>query len=224
MDNQTPNPSQTLNPSQTPNPSPITGIPVYSRNSHPVEENIDTSKLTTVVWGHFLKIRTIGGDIKAKCKYCQQELAGNSNNGTTHLKTHMGNCIQRKIYDRSQKILGPDVFTDATGKRELKALTYNPEVSRKQLGLAIVMHDYPLSIVEHYYTRNFLKGLQPKFRVLCRTTIRKEILNMYALERVKVNKRIDDNIGRIAITTDMCTTTTQKKGYMYVTAHYIDNN
>ncbi|CAN1732293.1 Putative AC9 transposase [Linum perenne] len=47
---------------------------------------------------------------------------------------------------------------------------------------------------------------------------------MYEAERVKVNKRIDDNIGRIAITTDMWTATTQKKGYMSVTAHYIDNN
>ncbi|CAN1268509.1 hypothetical protein LINPERPRIM_LOCUS13204 [Linum perenne] len=25
----------------------------------------------------------------------------------------MSNCIQKKIHDRSQKILGPDVFTDA---------------------------------------------------------------------------------------------------------------
>ncbi|CAN1821090.1 hypothetical protein LINPERHAP1_LOCUS29375 [Linum perenne] len=54
------------------------------------------------------------------------------------------------------------------------------------------MHDYPLAIVEHYYTRNFLRGLQPSFRVPCRTTIRKEILNMYEVERVKVNKRIDE--------------------------------
>ncbi|CAN1192075.1 hypothetical protein LINPERHAP2_LOCUS41383 [Linum perenne] len=114
----------------------------------------------------------------------------------------MGNCIQRKIHDRSQKILGPDVFTNVARKRELKALTYKPEVSRKQLGLAIVMHDYPLSFVERYYTRNFLIDLQPQFRVPCRTTIKKEILNMYEAERVKVNKKTDDNIGRIAITID----------------------
>ncbi|CAN1750355.1 Putative AC transposase [Linum perenne] len=73
------------------------------------------------------------------------------------------------------------------------------------------MHDYPLAIVEHYYTKNFLRGLQPSFRVPCRTTIRKEILNMYEAERVKINKRIDDNIGRIAITTNMWTATTQER-------------
>ncbi|CAN1138748.1 Putative AC transposase [Linum perenne] len=47
---------------------------------------------------------------------------------------------------------------------------------------------------------------------------------MYEVERVKVNKKIDDNIGRIAITTDMWTASSQKKGYMFVTAYYVDNN
>ncbi|CAN1294640.1 hypothetical protein LINPERPRIM_LOCUS22541 [Linum perenne] len=64
----------------------------------------------------------------------------------------MKNCLQRQIHDRSQKILGPDVYTNSNGKRDLTAMTYNAEVSRKQLALAIVMHDYPLSFAEHYYT------------------------------------------------------------------------
>ncbi|CAN1171959.1 Putative AC transposase [Linum perenne] len=163
-------------------------------------------------------------EIKARCKYCQKLLGGMSNNDTAHLKTHMGNCIQRKIHDRSKKIQGPDVFTDTTEKRELRALTYNPEVSRKQLGLAIVMHEYPLSIIEHYYLRNFLIDLQPQFSIPCSNTIKKETLNMYEVEKVKVNKKIVANIDRITITTDMWTASIQKKGYMFVTAHYVHNN
>ncbi|CAN1339969.1 Putative AC transposase [Linum perenne] len=103
-------------------------------------------------------------------------------------------------------------------------MTYNAEVLRKKLGLAIVMHDYPLSIVDHHYTNIFLTDLQPQFRVPCRNTIKKEILGMYEIERVKIKKKIDANIGRIAITTDMWTATIQKKGYMVVTSHYVDNN
>ncbi|CAN1786445.1 Putative AC transposase [Linum perenne] len=136
----------------------------------------------------------------------------------------MKNCLQRQIHDRSQKILGPDVVTNSNGKRDFTAMTYNAEVSRKQLALAIVMHGYPLSLADHYYTNNFLTGLQPLFRVPCRNTIKKDILGMYEIERVKIKKKIDANIGRIAITTDMWTATTQQKGYMAVTAHYIDNN
>ncbi|CAN1799541.1 Putative AC transposase [Linum perenne] len=86
------------------------------------------------------------------------------------------------------------------------------------------MHDYPLSIVDHHYTNIFLTDLQPQFRVPCRNTIKKEILGMYEIERVKIKKKIDANIGRIAITTDMWTATIQKKGYMVVTSHYVDNN
>ncbi|CAN1289071.1 Putative AC transposase [Linum perenne] len=85
------------------------------------------------------------------------------------------------------------------------------------------MHEYPLLMVEHYYVRNFLTSMQPQFSV-CQNTIKKEILNMYEVEKVKVNKKIDANIGRIAITTDMWTATTQKKCHMSVTAYYIDNN
>ncbi|CAN1756696.1 Putative AC transposase [Linum perenne] len=136
----------------------------------------------------------------------------------------MKNYLQRQIHDRSQKILGPDVVTNSNGKRDVTSMTYNAEVSRKQLALAIVMHGYPLSLADHYYTNNFLTGLQPLFRVPCRNTIKKDILGMYEIERVKINKKIDANIGRIAITTDMWTATTQQKGYMAVTAHYIDNN
>ncbi|CAN1774215.1 Putative AC9 transposase [Linum perenne] len=55
-------------------------------------------------------------------------------------------------------------------------------------------------------------------------TLKKEILGMYEIERVKIKKKIDANIGRIAITIDMWSATTLQKGYMAVTAHYIDNN
>ncbi|CAN1323597.1 hypothetical protein LINPERPRIM_LOCUS32781 [Linum perenne] len=70
------------------------------------------------------------------------------------------------------------------------------------------MHEYPLSIVGHHYTRIFLTGLQHLFRVPCRNTITKEILGMYEVEKVKLKKKIDANIGRIVIATDMWTATT----------------
>ncbi|CAN1788292.1 Putative AC transposase [Linum perenne] len=86
------------------------------------------------------------------------------------------------------------------------------------------MHEYPFSMVDHYYFKDFISSLQPLFGVPCRNTIRKEILGTYACEKVKIHKQIDGNKGRIAITTDMWTASNQKKGYMAVTAHYVDNN
>ena len=86
------------------------------------------------------------------------------------------------------------------------------------------MHEYPLSIVDHLYFKRFVCSLQPLFTVPCRNTIKKEVFKIYDTERKRVQSVIDNNKARIAITTDMWTATNQKKGYMAVTAHYIDNS
>ncbi|CAN0847648.1 Putative AC transposase [Linum grandiflorum] len=62
------------------------------------------------------------------------------------------------------------------------------------------------------------------FSVPSRNTMKREIFGVYESERNKIQKTIDENRGRIAITTDMWTASNQKKGYMAVTAHYIDNS
>ncbi|CAN1222014.1 Putative AC transposase [Linum grandiflorum] len=86
------------------------------------------------------------------------------------------------------------------------------------------MHEYPLSMVDHLYFKRFVCSLQPMFSVPSRNTMKKEIFRVYEIERTKIQRVIDRNSGRIAITTDMWTASNQKKGYMAVTAHYIDNS
>ncbi|CAI0433868.1 unnamed protein product [Linum tenue] len=46
--------------------------------------------------------------MKARCKYCRKFLGGETSNGTSHLRTHIKTCIQKRIHDGSQKILGPN--------------------------------------------------------------------------------------------------------------------
>ena len=86
------------------------------------------------------------------------------------------------------------------------------------------MHEYPLSMVDHLYFKRFCCTLNPLFKVPTRNTIKKDIITRYGDERSKIQRVIDENKGRIAVTTDMWTATNQKRGYMAVTAHYIDNN
>ncbi|CAN1797792.1 Putative AC transposase [Linum perenne] len=88
----------------------------------------------------------------------------------------------------------------------------------------ILMHGYLLSICDHLYFKRFVCTLQPLFKVPSRSTIKKDILSIFVLERTKMHKLIDGNKGRVAITTDLWTATTRKKGYMSVTTHYIDNS
>ncbi|CAN1240876.1 Zinc finger BED domain-containing protein DAYSLEEPER [Linum perenne] len=72
----------------------------------------------------------------------------------------------------------------------------------------IIMHEYPLDMVDHLYFKRFCCSLQPLFK---------------RAERSRIMKEMEGTKSRIAITTDMWTATNQKRGYMAVTAHYIDN-
>ncbi|CAI0386138.1 unnamed protein product [Linum tenue] len=190
-------------------------------NGNVVEELLDVGKLKSVVWQHYTKVR-INEIVKAKCNYCKKQLGGESNNGTTHLKNHTKICVQKKIRDGSQKILGPHYL--AKGKQDLVATAFNSDFSKRELAIAITMHEYPLSMVDHLYFKRFVCSLQPLFTVPSRNTIKKEVFKIYDIERAKIQSLFDINRGRIAITTDLWTATNQKKGYMAVTAHYIDNS
>ncbi|CAN1314477.1 Zinc finger BED domain-containing protein DAYSLEEPER [Linum perenne] len=93
--------------------------------------------------------------------------------------------------------------------KHLVANEYNYEVSKKELCSMILIHEYPLSIVDHLGFKRFCCALQPLFKELSKT---------------KIQREIDGNRGRVAVKTDMWTTTNQKRGYMAITAHYIDNS
>ncbi|CAI0430600.1 unnamed protein product [Linum tenue] len=65
-------------------------------NGNVVEELLDFGKLKSVVWLHYSKV-LINGIVKAKCNYCKKQLAGESNNGTTHLKKTPKSVFKRKL-------------------------------------------------------------------------------------------------------------------------------
>ncbi|KAF1869298.1 hypothetical protein Lal_00018390 [Lupinus albus] len=179
-------------------------------------------KHRSVVWEHFQKIKVNGVD-KAECKYCRKQLGGSSRNGTKHLHNHMELCVQKKImtrgHDKGQTFLLPKALQ---GKQELGVGTYDAENTKRELANAIIMHDYPLSIVDHIGFRRYSAALQPLFQVPSRNTIKKEIFKVYDFERECAMKMLDSHEGRVAITSDMWTSSNQKMGYMAVTAHYID--
>ncbi|CAI0557865.1 unnamed protein product [Linum tenue] len=185
------------------------------------EEVLELGNLKSDVWKHFTKIKK-GELIKAKCNYCKKLLAGESNNGTSHLRNHLRTCMQKRIQDGKQKVLGTNFVSK--GKREMVATQFNQAVSKQDLAVAIIMHEYSLSIVDHLYFRKFLSGLQPLFSVPTRNTIKTEILKIFESERSRLMKMVGSNKGRVAITTDMWTASNQKKGYMAITAHYVDNS
>ncbi|CAN1125942.1 Putative AC transposase [Linum perenne] len=85
------------------------------------------------------------------------------------------------------------------------------------------MHEYPLSIVEHLHFKRFCYSLQPLFNVPSRNTLKRDVMRLNRDERAKIQRLIDSSKGKVAITTDMWTASNQRKGYMAITTHYLDN-
>jgi len=58
------------------------------------------------------------------------------------------------------------------GKVNVESYTFDQETAREELGNMIVLHGYPLSIVDHAGFRRFVHALQPLFNMHTRNTIR----------------------------------------------------
>ena len=88
----------------------------------------------------------------------------------------------------------------------------------------IIIHEYSLSIVENWAFKRFVGSLQPMFKFVSRNTLNRDILKIYDYERAKTMSLLESNQSRIAITTDMWTSSNQQKGFMAITSHFIDDN
>ena len=94
---------------------------------------------------------------------------------------------------------------------------------RNKLACMVILHEYPLSIVNHIGFREFVTDPQPMFKLVTRNTLKSDILKIYDNEREKVLKMTDKNGSRMTITTDMWTSSNKKRGFMVIAAHFIDH-
>ncbi|KAI5677556.1 hypothetical protein M9H77_08506 [Catharanthus roseus] len=122
------------------------------------------------------------------CQYCKNEFKDDSKTGTTGLKNHIDKYPARKcpsinesFEHKKKKQVQVEKLVD--GKVQVRSFTFDPEVSRKELARVIVLHEYPLSIVEHVGFRRFVSRLQPLFHMVSPNTIKKDIMNIYDIEK-----------------------------------------
>lgn len=83
----------------------------------------------------------------------------------------------------------------------------------------VILHEYPLSIVDHYCFQRFCTSLQPLFKVISRNTLKRNILKTYDVEKAKVMALLNKKHKRVAITYDMWTANYQNKSYISITVH-----
>ena len=90
--------------------------------------------------------------------------------------------------------------------------SFDEDIARRELSNAIILHEYPLSIVYHFGFKRYSMALQPLFKVPSRNTIKSDILKIYDNEKEKIMKLVQSNQSKVAIKTDMWTLVIKRKG------------
>ncbi|KAK3016416.1 hypothetical protein RJ639_007063 [Escallonia herrerae] len=121
---------------------------------------------------------------------------------------------------KSSKLLA-GIMGKANAKPELGNYSFDQDFARRELGTMIILHEYPLSIVDHVGFRRYSSALQPLFKIPTRNSVKSDIINIYEHEREQVMKLLEGIISRVAVTTDLWTSGNQKKGFIAVTGHFI---
>ncbi|KAL9426875.1 hypothetical protein AB3S75_033623 [Citrus x aurantiifolia] len=177
-------------------------------------------RLRSIVWEHFEK-KKINGIDKVVYDYCKNALVAQSTDGTKHLHDHLKTCQVKK----ETKATEFPPAKKAAGEKGKTAVEthFDPDITRRKMACAIVMHEYPLSIVEHQGLRDVMSSLNQLWKSVSRNTIKKEILDMYECERAQYISLLEQTQGRIVITTDMWIAENETKAYMVITTHFIDD-
>ena len=100
---------------------------------------------------------------------------GESSQGTTHLRNHLARCPRMKfkdIRDMRQQVL---IIQQNKGDRTMSLNTYQFDQVRVRNKLArmVILHKYPLSMVDHIGFKEFVADLQPMFKLVTRNTLKR---------------------------------------------------
>ncbi|GKV48525.1 hypothetical protein SLEP1_g55335 [Rubroshorea leprosula] len=213
---------------------------------------VNSSRLKSDVWNDFDRVKK-GDTFVAICRHCKKKLSGSSTSGTSHLRNHLRRCQIRpnhgiptyfspreKRKERSLALVTVDhqqkkdevlnVGNLINEQKQFKNETVNSGSSnldqrRSQFDLArmIILHGYPLSMVEHVGFRVFVKNLQPLFELVTFNKVEADCLEIYANEKQKVYEVFDKLPGKISVSAD-ARIAAEDAEYLCLTAHYIDED
>ncbi|KAF6158631.1 hypothetical protein GIB67_040145 [Kingdonia uniflora] len=138
------------------------------------------------VWNHFNKhfkegtTKYLG---EYDCKYCQNVILTPSTQGTNSLWHYLKGCKNFHSFegDKNQPLIS---FSGAGGQPS--AWRFDQEKCRKSLAKMIIIDELLFSHVEKEGFRSFCGEMQPKFHVISRTTVTKDIIGIFNEEKKKL--------------------------------------
>lgn len=100
---------------------------------------------------------------------------------------------------------------------------FDQERSRLDLARMIILHGYPLAMVDHVGFKMFVKNLQPMFEVAPNNDIELSCMEIYGKEKQKVYYILSRLQSRINLAVEMWSSAENAK-YLCLTAHFIDED
>ena len=130
------------------------------------------------------------------------------------------NPVKIKAQDKKQKILCFEPKNEDGEGGNLVVVQFNKEACRKTVAKYLVLDELPFRHIEGEGFKQLVHTLQPRFVPVSRTTVARDIYQMYLDEKVSLRNVMSKE--RISITTNIWTSI-QNINYMCVTAHWIDS-
>lgn len=195
----------------------------------------------SLVWEHFT-IEPVPGEKacqRACCNLCNATFAYSSGTkiaGTSHLKRHitLGSCPTIKNQNRKSALPLAGGVTDNDGEGTVERpskrryrytgfanATFDQDRSSSYLAKLIILHDYPLHIVQQPAFTAFTESLQPRFRVAGVDTMEEEVYAVYRKEKHNLLQALSTMAGRISLTIGLWTTS-QTLGYVSLAGQFVD--
>ncbi|RVW39644.1 hypothetical protein VitviT2T_017406 [Vitis vinifera] len=95
--------------------------------------------------------------------------------------------------------------------------------SRFDLARMIILHGYPLTMVEHLGFKIFVKNLQPLFDLVSLNGVEADCMEIYEKEKQKMYEVLDKLSGKISLGADMWNASGDVQ-YLCLTSQYIDES
>ena len=183
-------------------------------------------KKTAKCWKEMEEVVDSQGVKKAKCNYCNESWPVNKTSTTTQFNRHLKGCLQRKLAIGQNQTLKQQVLSftqsETEGVSSIANFTYDHAKVRELAAHMVLVHEYPLSMVEHSIFNKFMKAVSLFYQKISRYTLKQDCMTIYDLEKKKI-KALLKNVKRISITTDLWKSG-QKILYMVITRHFVDSN
>lgn len=188
-------------------------------------------KKKSMVWDHFITKTASPGNTKAFCKHCNKSYAyitGTKASGTSHLKRHieLGICPMCPKTNQPPQIKDENETAPCPPKKRQRSPAKVPlgeDSCNHEMAMMIIMHDYPLHMVEHPGFAGFVKALRPQFTMASFDTIHSDCVNTFLSQKKELSDLIAEIPGAVNLTVDLWSSS-QTVGYAFVTGHFVDKD